>query len=92
MARTFATDEGYVLHAPLRDWLRALFVERGALLFAWSSKMLEAIEYERHNGPPSPRPSAIERALRGALDAFVELGIAIEPLVPEPVFIWYRNN
>jgi hypothetical protein len=92
LAEAIAAKDGFVLHAPLRDWLRERFVERSELLFAWSSKMLEAIEYERHNGPPSPRPSAIERALRGALDAFVELGIAIEPLVPEPVFIWYRNN
>jgi hypothetical protein len=53
---------------------------------------LEAIEYERHNLPPSPRPRAIERALRDTLDGFVELGIAIEPLVPEAVFSWYRNN
>jgi hypothetical protein len=72
--------------------LRDRFVERGALLFAWSSKMLEAIEYERYNLPPSPRPSAIERALRDALDCLAELGIDIEPLVPEPVFSWYRNN
>jgi hypothetical protein len=92
MAETIAANDGFVLHAPLRAWLREVFVERSALLYAWSSKMLDAIEYERHNAPPSPRPSAIERALRNALDCFVELGIAIEPLVPPPVFIWHRNN
>ena len=90
MAHAFANDEGYALHAPLRDWLRALFVERSALLFAWSSKMLEAIEYERFNAPTSPTASAIERALRDALDCFDELGIDVEPLVPEPVLQWYR--
>ena len=92
MAESIATNDGFILHAPLRAWLRDVFVERRELLFAWSSKMLEAIEYERHNGPPSRRPNAIERALRDALDCFVELGIEIEPLVPEPVFSWYRNN
>lgn len=92
MAESIATKDGFVLHAPLRGWLRDVFVERRELLFAWSSKMLEAIEYERHNTPPSRRPSTIERALRDALDCFVELGIAIEPLVPGPVFSWYRNN
>jgi hypothetical protein len=92
MAESIAAKDGFVLHAPLRAWLRDRFVERGALLFAWSSKMLEAIEYERYNLPPSPRPSAIERALRDALDCLAELGIDIEPLVPEPVFSWYRNN
>lgn len=92
MARAFRADEGYTLHAPLRDWLRTLFDERSALLFAWSSKMLEAIEYERFNAPPAAMPSALERALRDALDCFDELGIAVEPLVPEPVFRWYREN
>ena len=92
MAEAIAAKDGFVLHAPLRAWLGNLFVERGALLFAWSAKMLEAIEYERHNAPPSPRPGAIERALRAALDCYVELGIDLEPLVPEAVFIWHRNN
>jgi hypothetical protein len=92
MARALAADEGYALHAPLRDWLRALFVERSALLFAWSAKMLEAIEYERFNMPSPGTSSVLERALRDALDCFDELGIAIEPLVPEPVFRWHREN
>jgi hypothetical protein len=92
MAESIAAKDGFLLHAPLRAWVRDRFAERGALLFAWSSKMLEAIEYERYNLPPSPQPSAIERALRDALDGFVELGIDIGALVPEPVFSWYRNN
>ena len=92
MAQTLAAEEGFALHAPLRDWLRALFRERSALLFAWSAKMLEAIEYERFNAPPLRAPSTLERALRDALDCFDELGIDIEPLVPEPVFRWYREN
>jgi Meiotically Up-regulated Gene 113 (MUG113) protein len=91
MARTLAADEGCTLHAPLRGWLGDVFRERSALLFAWSAKMLEAIEYERFNAPPAPS-SAIERALRNALECFDELGIDIEPLVPEPVFRWYREN
>lgn len=92
IARALRTDDGYTLHAPLRDWLRALFAERSALLFAWSAKMLEAIEYKRFNAPPSTTPSVLERALRDALDCFDELGIDIEPLVPAPVFRWYREN
>lgn len=92
MARAVCVDEGHTLHAPLRDWLRTVFGERSALLFAWSAKMLEAIEYERFNAPPSMRPSVLERALRDGLDCFDELGIDIEPLVPGPVFRWYREN
>ena len=92
MAQALCAAEGFVLYTPLRGWLHDLFLERSALLYAWSAKMLEAIEYERFNQPPSPRPSACERALRDALDCFDELGIAIEPLVPEPVSDWYRND
>ena len=92
IARALVADDGFTLHAPLRDWLRALFLERSALLFAWSAKMLEAIEYERFNAPPSPSPRVLERPLRDALDCFDELGIDIEPLVPEPVFRWHREK
>ena len=40
----------------------------------------------------SMTPSVLERALRDGLDCFDELGIDIEPLVPGPVFRWYREN
>lgn len=92
MARDLCEAEGFTLRAPLRDWLHDVFVERGALLYAWSAKMLEVIEYERFNAPPDAARSVCERALVNALDCFAELGIAIEPLVPGPVFSWYRNN
>jgi hypothetical protein len=92
LAREISANEGFPLHAPLRDWVRDRFAERSALLFAWSAKMLETIEYERFNAPPAPSRSALERALRDVLDGFDELGIALEPLVPEAVFRWHRNN
>jgi len=92
LAQHMCEVDGFTLHAPLRDWLRALFEERGALLFAWSTRMLEAIEYERFNASPSTTPTPLERALRDALDCFDELAIPIEPLVPEAVFSWHRNN
>ena len=92
MAHALCEAEGFTLRAPLRDWLREVFIERGALLYAWSAKMLEIIEYECFNAPPNPATSVCERALVNALDCFAELGIAIEPLVPGPVFSWYRNN
>lgn len=92
MARQICDVDGFTLHAPLRDWLRDLFEERGALLFAWSARMLEAIEYERFNMPSSTTPTALERALRDALDCFDELTIPIEPLVPEAVLSWYRSR
>ncbi len=45
LAESIGAKDGFVVYAPLRAWLRDVFDERGALLFAWSSKMLEAIEY-----------------------------------------------
>ena len=92
MAGSLSAEEGLVLHAPLRELLLEIFAERGALLYAWSAKMLEAIEYEHHNAPLSPHPGAIERALRDTLDGFVALGIDVEPLVPGSVFSWHRDN
>lgn len=90
IARELVAAEGWTLHAPLRDWLRDVFRDRSALLFAWSAKMLEAIEYERFNATEGLTPRPLERALRDALDCFENLGIAIEPLVPADVEAWYR--
>lgn len=91
-ANTLCAADGFVRHAPLRDWLRDVFAERSALLFGWSEKMLEAIEYAQFNAPREATFNALEHALIDALDCYVELGIEIEPLVPEAVFRWYRNN
>jgi hypothetical protein len=92
MAQALCETEALTLHAPLRDWLRDLFIERGALLFAWSARMLEAIEYERFNAPSALNANTLERALRDALDCFEELAIPIEPLVTETVLHWYRYD
>jgi hypothetical protein len=92
MAQSIASGEGFVLHAPLRDWLRERFDERAPLLYAWSAKVVEAIEYTRHNAPPTLRPSAIERALRDTLDAFVALGFDVAGLVPLGVSDWFEGG
>jgi Meiotically up-regulated gene 113 len=90
LARQIAESEGLAMHAPLGDWLRRRFEERAGLLYAWSARMLEAIEYERFNAAAPANPGALERALRDTLDGFDALGIAIEPLVPDAVSAWYR--
>jgi hypothetical protein len=92
LARDVCAFDGLVLHAPLRDWLRGVFDERSTLLYAWSEKMLDAIEYARCNAPSDAAFAAARRALVDALDCYVELGIDIQVLVPEAVFSWYRNN
>jgi hypothetical protein len=92
LARDIAESEGWALHAPLRAWLRGVFADRGALLFAWSAKLLEVIEYERFNASDAGASRIAERALRDALDGFESVGIAIDPLAPEAVLAWYRGR
>ncbi len=52
MAQALRAAEGFVLYTPPRGWLHDLFPRtQRALLYAWSAKMLEAIEYERRLQP-----------------------------------------
>jgi hypothetical protein len=89
---TAARAHGYALHLPLGDWLRAHFGERADRLYQWSSRMLEADEYERHNAPPELQTRRCARALRNALDAHRALGIDVERLVPEAVWAWFTTG
>ena len=82
----------FSLHSPLRDWLRCELATRTDLLFDWSDRLLEAIEYQRFNIGATPDRSAAERVLEDVLDAFVALDIPIQTAVPERVFRWHRNN
>jgi len=91
LAHSLCTTEGYAL-IPLKAWLRDLFRERADLLYAWSAKMLEIIEYERFNLAPGFAPSGVERALKNTLDAYAEIGLPVDNLVPVPVFRWHQNN
>jgi hypothetical protein len=89
LAHKLCVQEGLTLHAPLRDWVRARFDEWSDLLFGWSSRMLEMIEYQHFNIPLDQRNGRGEKVLRDALDAYVALGNDLQALVPEPVLDWY---
>lgn len=83
-ARTLAAG-GYLLHAPLRPWIRHALMARSDLLFSWSMAMLSPNELEQ----PTLR-TLHQRTVRDALDARVALGLPIEPWLPERVLAWYR--
>jgi len=82
---------GYVVHAPLRPWLRERLVERSDRLFAWTQAML----------PPEARNAAslagqaevpgVVRVVRDVLDAYLALGIDPNPLLPLDLSDWYRG-
>jgi hypothetical protein len=52
-AVTLAAERGLVVHDPASAWLRAHLLERRELLFEWSARLLEQVEYEREHGDPS---------------------------------------
>jgi hypothetical protein len=77
---------GYILHAPLRPWLRERLSERSDRLFSWTRAALSPDELE------SPDLSPTQRLVRDRLDAFVALGIDVEPLLPTDVHAWHRTR
>jgi len=77
---------GYILHAPLRPWLRERLVERSDRLFSWTHAALDADELE------SPDLTPTQRLVRDRLDAFIALGIDVEPLLPPDVHAWHRTR
>ena len=76
---------GYVVHAPLRPWLRERLIERSDRLYSWTAAMLPAGLVETTAVSPTARPVV------DALDAFRELGIDLEPYLPTSVLAWYRS-
>jgi hypothetical protein len=83
---------GLRVHVPARPWLRDALAARAGLLFHWSSRMLEAIDPDFAPALSSRPPTALERALRDALDAFAASGIEPTPLVPDAVLRWWRES
>lgn len=80
-------QRGYVVHAPLCDWLRPVLLARSDPLFAWTQAQLSPDELD---GLAGPTPA--QRMVRDTLDAYGALGIELEPLLPEEVWRWYRGR
>jgi hypothetical protein len=92
LARSVCEDSALTMHAPLSAWLRDRFDEWSDRLFDWSARMLEMIEYERFNVPMEERTQRGEKALSHVLDAYVALGMDVQPLVPRSVWSWYQSQ
>ena len=86
------TAGGYVMHAPLRSWIRQALIARSDLLFSWSLAMLTPDELDTAaagiDGPPTPA----QRVVRNALDAYTALESDLEPVLPPGVLAWYRMS
>lgn len=83
---------GFALHRPVRAWLCKELATRLDLLFDWSDRLLEALEYERFNPGAMSAQVAAERVLLDVLDAFVAFDIPIHAAVSGRVFSWHREN
>lgn len=82
-----AVREGLALHG-LREWLRQWFGSRSDGLYDWSLRMLEAIEYEAFNVPPSLQQGAAASSLRYAMDLCEAVGLPLAGLFPDSVLAW----
>lgn len=77
------------------EWMRERLAARRDVLFAWTSAMLDAFEFERHNVLPAASAQAgavYARALLDTLDAFRSVGLEIDDCVPERVRHWYAAH
>jgi hypothetical protein len=83
---------GLRMHRPARAWLRNALAARGSLLFHWSTRMLEAIDPDFAPPLSSRSPTALERTLRDALDAYDAMGLEPDGLVPAAVLRWWRQG
>ena len=84
-AETLAAG-GYILHAPIRPWLRKRLMERSDRLFSWTYAALGPDQVE------SPELTPAQKLVRDRLDAFVALGLDIEPLLPPGIYAWHRSR
>jgi T5orf172 domain. len=91
-ANTLAQRYGHEVHAPLRAWLSARFLERSDVLFDWSLRMLDFIEYQALNVSLEDRSSAYTQALGDALDACRSVGLDVDASVPGSVLRWYKKR
>ena len=82
---------GLRVHAPARPWLREALQARAGLLFHWTERMLEAIDPDFAPPLASRAPTALERTLRDALDAYAALDLDPEPRVPAAVLRWWHE-
>lgn len=77
-------QRGYVVHVPVRHWLRARMLAASDPLYSWTLVQLSPEELSGFSGP-----THTQRLVRDTLDAYVALDIALQPLLPPEVHRWY---
>jgi len=81
------SERGFILHDPMKPWLRHALIARGELLFSWTQAM---VSEESLENPADSRLSPIQQVVRDALDAYVAFDLDLGPLLPEAVLRWHR--
>lgn len=92
VAERLTNRYGYRMYSPLNDWIRDRLFERTDLLFAWSDRMYQIIDWQLQNQHAPIRDTSYANRLCEALDAIEAVGIDSEPLVPEFVYQWYLTH
>ena len=91
-ALALANAHGLMAHRPASGWLRAHLLERCDLLFDWSARMLEQVEYEREHLVDPSRPALAAGTLRDTLDAYAAVGIDLADHLPATVLRWQAEQ
>ena len=81
--------DGYIVHIPLKPWLRHALRARSELLYSWTQAMLPA---ESLGASARGTLSPIQQVVRDALDAYLAFDIDLAPLLPDAVLRWHRMN
>lgn len=89
-ARSLASKEGLVIHDPLSRWLCGQL--QTDVLYDWSLRMLDAIEFEEHNVPAEQQSRRCDRALRDILDLCANLHVNLAGVVADRVLRWHARE
>ena len=87
-AARIAERYGYMLHAPLKAWLREKLSEQTDVLYQWAYAVHISIQQQTlYESELRDRRS--ESMLRNLLDMYAAMDFSLETLVPAVVFNWY---
>jgi hypothetical protein len=92
LLRRIATEEGLALQEGLRPWLRAHLMTRADLLHDWSLRIVDMLDWARHNAPGDPGAVRLRQALLDTWAMFEAAGIDMRSLVPASVTHWYDHG
>jgi hypothetical protein len=92
MLEDIASSEGLNLSRSLTPWLRDYLVARAELLYDWSSRIVDTLDWAKHNAPDDPDAWRLHRTLIDTLDMFVAASVAIELWLPDRVIDWYTHG